>query len=102
MREMKEVMTVTKDKQKVLITILALLLILALGYVAFDKAKSAYNERIIQAQQQGYVAGVTDAIASAYVQTNDCQVTTLYLGNATRQIADYECLKRAAEAQKTR
>lgn len=86
---------------KAIIVALAALLVIASAYIVFDKAKSAYQERIRQAQQQGYIAGVTDAIASAYRQTDDCQVTTLYLGNATRQIADYECLKRAAEAQKT-
>ncbi|GEM_PF-996567 len=98
MRKTKEVITVAKDKQKALIAVLALLLILVLGYVAVDKAKTAYNSAILKAQQQGYIAGVTDSVASAYIQTDNCQVATLYLGNATRQIADYECLKRAAEA----
>ena len=89
-----------ETKQKIMLIALAALLIGALAYIAVEKARAYYQTGIEKAQQQGYIAGVTDALATAYTQTSNCQVTTIYLGNATREIADYECLKKAAEAQK--
>ena len=49
-----------------------------------------------QAAEQGYDKGVIDALAAAYQQTANCQVTTITLGNVTRRIIDVDCVQEAA------
>ena len=49
-----------------------------------------------QATEQGYDKGVIDALAAAYQQTANCQITAITLGNVTRRIIDFNCVREAA------
>jgi len=48
---------------------------------------------MIQVFQEGYEEGLTDAIAAVYLQTQNCQPTTITLFNVTKEIFDLSCLK---------
>jgi uncharacterized membrane protein YukC len=81
--------------QKTISIALAVLLIAAIGYIAFDKWQNARQKEIVSTYQQGYGQGLTDAVTALFQQTENCKATTLTLGNLTRQIFDVACLQQA-------
>jgi|GEM_PF-2808891 hypothetical protein len=81
------------NKSKLAFVLLAILLLIAIGYIAIDKWQDYKQLQYIKAYQDGYSAGVYNAVVSLYQQTEKCQATTINVGNATRQVADAACLK---------
>lgn len=93
----------TLGKHRLAILILLVLLLIAVVYFTGAKISDARQQDLAEASQQGFDLGVTNALVAAYQQTANCQVTTITLGNATRQIVDFTCvqntLAQAAEDQ---
>lgn len=81
------------DKQKITIIALTAVLVLALQYIILDNFLELKEGEMIQVFQNGYEEGLTDAIATIYLQTQNCQSTTITLFNATKEIFDLSCLK---------
>jgi len=81
------------NKSKTIILALALLLIVSVGYIIFERFQEAQQQLYLQAAQSGYNKGIQDTVVSLYQQTNNCQLTTINIGNVTRQIVDVECVK---------
>ena len=81
-----------ENRQKLMVATLAVLLLCALGYIGYDKWLAANLENLQAAANQGYAAGVRAALSEAYDQTKDCQITTITIGNASRQIVDLACV----------
>ena len=80
-------------KQKLIMLAMGILLLAAAIYIAKDIYDANRENEIFNAAQQGYTVGVTDTVQAAFEQTDDCRITTLNLGNATRQIVDFECVQ---------
>ena len=80
------------EKKEILLWILAVALIVAVVYIAVEKLQAKQFQELMKAYQQGYQKGLTDAIATLYAQTENCQVTTITLGNKTRQLIDTACI----------
>ena len=72
--------------------VLAVLLIVAVGYISFDKYQNIQDAQLRIAYQQGYDVGITASVVSIFQQTEQCQVTTVTIGNMTKQIIDVACL----------
>lgn len=77
------------------ITIIALSIALfGLGqYVIYEKITESRQQELTNAYQNGYNKGLTDAAVTVYKQTENCQTTTITIGNLTKTVFDVSCLK---------
>ena len=82
------------SKQKFAIIILCIFLAASLSYIASTEYRQGQQEKLQQAYLQGYNQGVTAAVATLYQQTNNCQVTSIFMGESQRQIIDVACLQK--------
>ena len=80
---------------KKLVVILAVLLVLAVGYIIVDKVQRARTTQLLTTYRQGYQQGLIDTVLTLYQQTEKCQTTTINTGNATRRVVDVTCLQGA-------
>jgi len=88
------------EKQKITIIALAVALFLVIQYVLFDQVQESRNQEKIESFQQGYNQGLTDAVNEIFIQTEDCLVSSITIGNYTRNIVDYSCLSNNMEKSK--
>lgn len=80
--------------------VLSIILILVIGYVAYDKAVAWKAKKYQDILSQGYNQGVSDSVTQIFQRTNDCNVVPLVLQNETRNLADVACIQKAiAQAQ---
>ena len=77
--------------------VLGILLVLSVGYIAFDKYKTSQETQLLTAYQDGYNRGVQEAVVSLYHQTNNCQGAVINLGNVNREVFDTACLQNAQQ-----
>jgi len=79
------------DKTKLSIAVLAVLLAIAIGYIGWDKFQEEKALEVMQAYRQGYNQGIRDTVVSLLQQTENCNPTTINLGNFTRRVVDTAC-----------
>jgi archaellum component FlaF (FlaF/FlaG flagellin family) len=82
-------------KQTVIIIALAVLLVASIIYIGADKWQDKRQQELTAVYQQGYSQGITDAVTALYQQTQECKITTINLGNITRQVVDVDCVRQA-------
>jgi len=78
---------------KIATIILTIVLVLVLGFIAFDKYTAYQNNKIGAAYSQG----AADVIAQVFQRTADCGVVPLTFGNGTRSVADVACIQQAIQ-----
>jgi type II secretory pathway pseudopilin PulG len=76
-------------KHYVVIIVLGVLLVLALGYIAYTKFQEAEQEKLLGAFQSGY----EQAILTIIEQARQCEPVPLYAGNVTINLISAECLQ---------
>jgi len=81
------------DKQKITIIVLVVGLFLAAQYILYDRIIDQTEVELNRAYQTGYNEGLTDAVTEIYYQTEDCVYSTITIGNLTKNIFDYSCVK---------
>lgn len=86
------------EKQNIIITILAVLLIVATGYITYE----FYKDRQLEKQQeqisilnQGFNIGYERAITQIMEQLSSCQPVPIYANNMTKQVISTDCLRQA-------
>jgi hypothetical protein len=89
----------SETRLKLIIAVLAVILAAVLGLNVWGAYKQSQIVQLQSVANQGYNIGVSDALATAYQQTSNCQVTTLSIGNATRRIVDFDCVQQALAQQ---
>ncbi|MBR9675549.1 hypothetical protein GOV05_00915 [Candidatus Woesearchaeota archaeon] len=91
----------SKDTDFYKITTLVLLgIIVVMGGVwAYGKYAEARDAKINEYLNAGYNQGITDSLVQIYQGTNECQITTINLGNTTRRVADVACLEQVLTQQ---
>ena len=62
-------------------------------YVIYEKIIETRQQELANTYQDGYKKGLTDAAVAVYKQTENCQTTTITIGNFTKTIFDVACLK---------
>ena len=85
-------------KTKTLVTIvivLALLLVVAVGYIVFDKYKAKVVQQQVGIYQQGIQQGQQQALNAVYQQALTCKPTPIVMNNQTINIIAVECLQQA-------
>lgn len=80
------------DKKNLFIGVLCVLLLVSVGYIAWnliqqDKANSLYT-----GYQQGYSDGVKATVYSLIQQTDSCRFASVNYGNYTEQVVNTACL----------
>lgn len=81
------------NRYKVLIIVLTILLIISSSYIALEKLSAMKQEIYNIGFQDGYNRALEDAILTLYQQTENCQRTTIRVGNLTREIIDVKCIE---------
>jgi hypothetical protein len=87
------------DKQKIAIIVLATVLFLTVQYLVLENWTSAKQEEIMRSYQGGYDKGLEDAVRAIYEQTQNCQLSTVMIGNLTKQVFDASCIENNSENQ---
>jgi hypothetical protein len=83
--------------QKTLVIFLLVLLVLALGYIIFDRYTDYKEQEKIQYYQEGAQYGYQQAIVQMMQQLSTCQPVPLYAGNDTLNAIAVECLQVAQQ-----
>jgi len=81
------------DRSQVIIFVLAILLILSVGYIISEHITAARTNELINISQRAYYAGVYDTVSALYAQTENCGIATVNLVNVTRKVVDVGCIK---------
>jgi len=81
------------NKTGVVIILLAALLVLSVGYIAFDKYQDEKQKEQLTAFQQGAQYGYEQAVIQLANQASTCQQVALKLGNQTLNIVAVDCLQ---------
>lgn len=80
-------------KQRILITILIILLIIASGYILIDKYNEKKQKEQLDIFQQGLQQGYEQAVIQIMQQAITCQQVPLFVGNQTINVIAIECLQ---------
>lgn len=75
--------------QKIVIIVLAVLLVLAVGYIGFGK----YQERNMAIYQQGEKAGYQRAIIQLYQHAAACEQVPIIVEDKSLSVISVECLE---------
>lgn len=81
------------NKSKITIIALSLTLFGLSQYVIYEKITESRQQELTSTYQNGYNKGLTDAAVTVYKQTDNCQTTTITIGNLTKTVFDLSCLK---------
>ena len=81
------------DKQKIAIIALSVALFLISQYIILEKWIESNQQKMNEVYQRGYDTGSQDAVIAIYEQTQNCQTTTVTLGNLTKNIFDLSCIQ---------
>ena len=81
------------NKQKLIIIGLSAGLIFFIINFGLDILVESRQEEILDYYQQGFDAGVTEAVTLLFAQTENCEITSLTMGNDSKFLIDYSCLE---------
>lgn len=79
------------DKKTLLIIALAAGLFIAAQYIILDSYVDANQRLAEEAYRSGYDAGLGDAAATIYQETEGCRAATVTIYNLTKNIIDQRC-----------
>lgn len=73
--------------------ILGVLLLVSVFYIVFEKVQAIEVNRLQQSYQAGYNEGLTAAVVALLQKTQNCNPTTIYIQNFTRELVDTACVR---------
>lgn len=79
------------NKQNLIILILGISLIITVNFLILDKWLDSRVNELSAIYQQGYDDGLGESVTTIFTQTEDCQVTTIWVGNFSKAIIDFAC-----------
>lgn len=86
------------DKQKLLILVMAIALIVTIGYISADMFQTMQVQEQNAIFEQGAVFGYQQAIIQVLQQASTCQAVPVTADNVTLNLIAAECLQAAPEA----
>ena len=81
------------NKQRITIIALSIAVFALAQYVIYEKIIESRQQELANTYQDGYKKGLIDAAVAVYKQTENCQTTSITIGNFTKTILDVSCLK---------
>ena len=85
------------QQSKKAIIILAILLIISMGYIGIDKYQESQETKLLNVYQKGYGKGIQETVVSLYQKTENCQTARIQIDNVSKQIFDTACLQIAQQ-----
>jgi hypothetical protein len=82
-----------KRGSRITIIILVILLLVAVGYIAYGKIIQMQNKKQLTVYQQGAQLGFEQAIIQVAQQASTCQPVPLMVSNQTINVIAIECLQ---------
>ena len=83
-----------RDNQKIAILVLLFLLIISVGYIAFDKIRETKLQEQMEIYEQGAQYGYEQAIIQIVQQAVTCNEVPLRVENETINMIASECLEK--------
>lgn len=81
-----------KESKKIIIIVSSLgVLFIVLQFYFLDYWDQKRLEEYANAFQNGYDLGVDNSVITIFNNTEDCMVTTIFVGNNSKQIIDFSC-----------
>ena len=82
-------------KINLVVLVLSILLVLAIGYIAYDKYNEIQSQKQISVYQQGVQYGYEQTITQIYQSAAppNCQQVPIFYNNQTINIVSVECLQ---------
>ncbi len=80
-------------KVSIVFTVMAVLLAVALSYIAYDAYSEIQLAEKITVYQQGAQAGYEQAVAQLFQQASSCQQVPVFFNNQTINVIAIECLQ---------
>lgn len=80
-------------KTSIVVTAMAVLLAVALSYIAYDAYAEIQLAEKISVYQQGLQAGYEQAVAQLFQQASSCQPVPVFFNNQTINMIAVECLQ---------
>ena len=84
------------DKKNLFIGLLCVLLLVSVGYIAWNLFQQEKANNLYTGYQQGYSDGVKATVYSLMQQTDQCKVASVNYGNYTKEVVDTACLKNSS------
>jgi len=81
------------NKQTIIIIGLAALIVLALGYIGYDKYEETQQQEKLNIQQAGIQAGYQQAVVQLLQQASTCNPVPVRANNVTLNLVAVECLQ---------
>jgi len=88
------------NKNKITIIVLSVALFALVQYVIYEKIIESRQQELSNAYKNGYDKGLTDAAVTIYKQTENCQTTTIAIGNLTKNVFDLSCIQKQQNTTK--
>ncbi len=86
-----------KDKQKIALVVLTVLLIIAAGYIVLGEYQRVMSQEQLTAYQLGVQAGYEQAVIQLIQQVSTCQQVPVTLNNQTVNVIAVACLQQATQ-----
>lgn len=83
-----------RNKQTVLLIVMAILLVLAVSYIVVGKYQQSRTQKQLAIYQQGAQAGYQQAIVQLMQQAITCQQVPVFFQNQTINMIAVECLQK--------
>ena len=84
-------------KTTVVIIVLSVSLFAFTQYFFLDKLSESKEQEMLGVYQRGYDTGIMDAFNTIFDKTENCQITSISIDNATKNIVDITCLELQSE-----
>lgn len=78
---------------KVVVVLLSIALIIALGYIGYDKYTQKKQQELAGAYQQGLQTGYQQAVTQLVQQAQTCQPVSAWMGNLSVEMIATKCLR---------
>lgn len=84
------------SKERVIIYVLIILLVISFVYIAFIK----FNSLKVNTFNQGVLTGYQNAVGELFLQSESCKPISVFAGNKTLELISVKCLKMAGTEEK--
>ena len=82
------------NKQKIIVLASVIILFAIAQYFVIEKVLDENQKKMSEIYQDGYDEGLKDTISALFQETKDCKITSVWMGNFSRQISDAKCIEK--------
>jgi len=81
------------DNQKIVIIGLGVTIVLIIQYFLISDLIKQKEIESLEMFQTGYEMGIENSVKTLFVNTENCQTTTIFMNDTTRILFDFNCIE---------